>query len=633
MLLNSPKSFISIQIVFFIILCTPFQHVFAEDRRIAYTGLNNDRNSQSLDSQPVKKKTSNPQSLNRQSLNSRLLNTQSLDTQSLHSQSLNSQPSDSVRDVLEKFVRREALENGKFGTGFVHFPLVHKYSGLPGSSYRGGSRNESLFGIRSKEHHEMLRRHDRKRHNSKLFDRRRQDGEREDSKGQERKRKGRRLTASGGGADFYLGGNTDPQVAGLYWASIGLGTPSKTYKVQIDTGSDVLWVQCQPCQACASTSNLVTLATPFAPSKSSTSSVVSCTDAVCTELQSVQSTLGLGCSNVDSDDRCYYRLLYGDGSATTGYAINDKIQYTSLSGVASESSISFGCSYNQSGQLLLGQESVDGLLGLGSGSWSLISQLTSQGVIANSFAHCLGGEEYGQGSLILGSVVLDNPLYTPMTDSGHYYIILEGISVDSVRLEGVREESFGSAEERKGVILDSGTTLALVPNEVWDAVVSQVVSRVSVLELLPFSSTDNMYCWDYTDKSLEQLTTIFPNMTLHFKDGADMALDAFNYMVVVQYGTGSRENAACFVWQPANSTSIDITVLGDVVLRDKLIYFDLERNEIAWTNMDCTNGVIKTQNATIVLARQNGAIKTKINPLYFWFFLFFIGFFTFWGTV
>lgn len=387
-----------------------------------------------------------------------------------------------------------------------------------------------------------------------------------------------------------MGGNSDPQIAGLYWAAISLGTPATSYKVQIDTGSDVTWIQCQPCSSCTKSSQLVKLAPPFSPESSSSSSILTCMDSSCTLLQSTQSNLGTGCSTVDeSDDRCYYKLLYGDGSSTDGYAVTDKMHFDSREGSKTDYSVSFGCSYNQSGDLLMGGQSVDGLMGLGNGPWSVFKQLANQGVIADSFAHCLGGEQYGKGSLVLGSVKMENAVYTPLIYSGHYYVNLDGMSVGATKLRTVTRSSFGSIENGQGVIFDSGTSLALVPNQVYNAVVKEVAAQMSSkwpkIAQLPLSNTDEQYCWHFT--GLEQyLVDIFPNITVEF-EGGEMHLNAYNYMIVIQYGDNNSDGAACVVWQPSSSNTISITVLGDIILRDKLIVYDFEKTRVGWTYSDC----------------------------------------------
>jgi hypothetical protein len=42
----------------------------------------------------------------------------------------------------------------------------------------------------------------------------------------------------------------------LYFTRIGIGTPAKRYYVQVDTGSDILWVNCVSCDGCPRKSNL-----------------------------------------------------------------------------------------------------------------------------------------------------------------------------------------------------------------------------------------------------------------------------------------------------------------------------------------------------------------------------------------
>jgi len=42
----------------------------------------------------------------------------------------------------------------------------------------------------------------------------------------------------------------------LYYTKVQLGTPPVEFNVQIDTGSDVLWVSCNSCSGCPQTSGL-----------------------------------------------------------------------------------------------------------------------------------------------------------------------------------------------------------------------------------------------------------------------------------------------------------------------------------------------------------------------------------------
>jgi hypothetical protein len=70
-------------------------------------------------------------------------------------------------------------------------------------------------------------------------------------------RHGRLLQSPVGGVvNFPVDGASDPFLVGLYYTKVKLGTPPREFNVQIDTGSDVLWVSCTSCNGCPKTSEL-----------------------------------------------------------------------------------------------------------------------------------------------------------------------------------------------------------------------------------------------------------------------------------------------------------------------------------------------------------------------------------------
>ncbi|KAK8969767.1 Aspartic proteinase-like protein 2 [Platanthera guangdongensis] len=143
----------------------------------------------------------------------------------------------------------------------------------------------------------------------------------------------------------------------LYFTRVKLGNPAKEFYVQIDTGSDILWVTCNPCNGCPSNSG----------------------------------------------------LNYGDGSGTSGYYVSDTLYFDTV--IANEqtsnssATIAFGCSNSQSGDLTKSDRAVDGIFGFGQHGLSVISQLSSAGVSPKVFSHCLKGSDNGGGILVLGEIV------------------------------------------------------------------------------------------------------------------------------------------------------------------------------------------------------------------------------------
>ncbi|KAG0455363.1 hypothetical protein HPP92_024655 [Vanilla planifolia] len=166
-----------------------------------------------------------------------------------------------------------------------------------------------------------------------------------DLRAHDARRHGRILAGSSSGVvDVPIGGIGLPTDSGLYYAQIGIGTPSTTYYVQVDTGSDILWVNCITCTHCPKKSDI----------------------GVCLR-----------------DAPCQYNVLYGDGSSTEGFFVTDNVQYDQVIAnqhtITANASISFGCSSQQAGDLESPAEAVDGILGFGQSSSSMLSQLASAG--------------------------------------------------------------------------------------------------------------------------------------------------------------------------------------------------------------------------------------------------------------
>ncbi|MCO5608226.1 hypothetical protein L7F22_062432 [Adiantum nelumboides] len=278
--------------------------------------------------------------------------------------------------ILSEYVR---FVHSKGHVGIIK--LQHVYADLVASS-----RKKSGNGM-SKEHIELFKAHDRARHGRKLAN----------------------------VVQFPLGGSSSPFVAGIYFTKIRLGTPSKDYYVQVDTGSDLLWLNCSPCTACPRSNNLGMILVPYDPHTSSTSSTIACKDMICDHAFKVSNS---GC---DSSQACSYSFQYGDGSSTTGYLVADTLIYSTVQPnntlANSEAKIVFGCGYSQSGNLLTAQNVVDGIIGFGQSKLSVISQLYSQGSTPGAFAHCLQGSEKGGGILVLGNVVDHGMVYTPIISS------------------------------------------------------------------------------------------------------------------------------------------------------------------------------------------------------------------------
>ncbi|GJN17503.1 hypothetical protein PR202_gb04576 [Eleusine coracana subsp. coracana] len=245
----------------------------------------------------------------------------------------------------------------------------------------------------------------------------------------------------------------------LYFTRVKLGNPAKEFFVQIDTGSDILWIELES----------------FNPDASSTSSRITCSDDRCTA--ALQTGEAVCQSSDSSSSPCGYTFTYGDGSGTSGYYVSDTMYFDTVMGneqtANSSTSIVFGCSNSQSGDLTKADRAVDGIFGFGQHQLSVISQLNSLGVSPKVFSHCLKGSDNGGGILVLGEIVEPGLVYTPLVPSQpHYNLNLESIAVSGQKLP--IDNSLFATSNTQGTIVDSGTTLAYLADGAYDPFVSAV---------------------------------------------------------------------------------------------------------------------------------------------------------------
>ncbi|KAI7998416.1 Aspartic proteinase-like protein 2 [Camellia lanceoleosa] len=180
-----------------------------------------------------------------------------------------------------------------------------------------------------------------------------------------------------GVVNFSLLGKSDQFLGGLYFTGVKLGSPPKEFSVQIDTGSDILWVTCNSCNNCPKSSDLGIKLDFFDPACSATASLVSCSDPICA---SIIQTAAAECSA--QSNQCGYSFQYKDGSGTSGFYVSDFLYFDTIMGPSlvtnSSAPIVFGT--NQSGDLIMPDKASDGIFGFGRQDLSVISQLSSRGI-------------------------------------------------------------------------------------------------------------------------------------------------------------------------------------------------------------------------------------------------------------
>ncbi|XP_071690647.1 aspartic proteinase 36-like isoform X2 [Rutidosis leptorrhynchoides] len=418
---------------------------------------------------------------------------------------------------------------------------------------------------------------------------------------------------NGGVVDFDVFGTSDPYYGGLYFAKVKLGSPPKEFNVQIDTGSDILWVTCSSCSDCPETSGFGTSLHFFDVASSSSASIVSCSDSICF---SNYKTGDSSCSG--EDNQCSYEFHYADDSGTSGHYVTDLLSFDTVvdSSLVTNSSafITFGCSIYQSGSLTKSDKAIDGIFGFGQHGLSVISQLSALGITPKVFSHCLRGDGNGGGKLVLGEITAPNMVYSPLVPSQlHYNLNLQSIAVGDQLLP--IDSSVFETSDNQGTIIDTGTTLAYFVAQAYDRFVDAITAAVSQL-VTSFISKDTQ-C--YLVMSRNSIATIFPTITLNFAGGASMILKPENYLVT---GTPVRHGIPwCIAIQKSSN---GVTVLGDLVLKDKIFVYDLSLRRIGWADYDSdVNVSIKSNKNEYINAGQirSTGLEVLLVHIFFWFLL------------
>ncbi|GLT89878.1 hypothetical protein SLE2022_078400 [Rubroshorea leprosula] len=384
----------------------------------------------------------------------------------------------------------------------------------------------------------------------------------------------------GGVVDFSVQGSSDPYLIGLYYTKVKLGTPPREFNVQIDTGSDILWVTCSSCSNCPQSSGLGVNLSFFDSASSSTARPVPCSDTACSPAIQTSATQ---CS---LNNLCSYSFHYGDESGTSGYYVNDVLFFDAVLGqslVANSSAlVVFGCSTCQSGDLTKTDKALDGIFGFGHGPLSVISQLSSRGITPRVFSHCLKGDGSGGGTLVLGEILEPGIVYSPLVPSQpHYNLNLQSISVNGQFLP--IDPSVFATSTNRGTIIDSGTTLAYLVEQAYDPFVSAITAAVST-SVTPTISKGNQ-CYLVSNS----INDVFPSISLNFAAGASMVLKPEEYLIQLGFYDGAP--LWCIGFQKVQGPSPMLTILGDLVLKDKIFVYDLARQRIGWTNYDCSLAV------------------------------------------
>ncbi|KEH38315.1 eukaryotic aspartyl protease family protein [Medicago truncatula] len=350
---------------------------------------------------------------------------------------------------------------------------------------------------------------------------------------------------------------------GEYLISYSVGTPPFKVYGFMDTGSNIVWLQCQPCHTCFNQTSPI-----FNPSKSSSYKNIPCTSSTCKDTNETH----ISCSN--GGDVCEYSITYGGDAKSQGDLSNDSLTLDSTSG----SSVLFpniviGCGHIN---VLQDNSQSSGVVGMGRGPMSLIKQVSSSSV-GSKFSYCLIPYNsdsnssskliFGEDVVVSGEMVVSTPMVKVNGQENYYFLTLEAFSVGNNRIE-YGERSNASTQN---ILIDSGTPLTRLPNLFLSKFVSYVAQEIKLPRIEPPDHHLSL-CYNTTGKQLN-----VPDITAHF-NGADVKLNSNGTFFPFE------EGIMCFGFISSNG----LEIFGNIAQNNLLIGYDLEKEIISFKPTDCT---------------------------------------------
>ncbi|KAK6277752.1 hypothetical protein POUND7_018075 [Theobroma cacao] len=342
---------------------------------------------------------------------------------------------------------------------------------------------------------------------------------------------------------------------GNYVVRVKLGTPGQLMFMVLDTSNDAAWVPCSGCIGCS--------ATTFSPNTSSSYGSLDCSLPQCAQVR------GLSCPATGAA-ACSFNQSYGGDSSFSATLVQDSL------GLANDilPNFAFGCINSISG----GSVPPQGLLGLGRGPMSLLSQ--SGSLYSSVFSYCLPSFKsyYFSGSLKLGPVGQPkNIRTTPLLKNPHrpslYYVNLTGVSVGRVRVPIAPENIAFNPNTGAGTIIDSGTVVTRFVQPVYEAIRNEFVKHLKG----PFSTIGVFdTCFDAAAESEA------PLITLHL-EGLSMTLPMENSFL--HSSAGSR---ACLAMAPVpNNVNAALNVIANLQQQNHRILFDVANSRLGIAREVC----------------------------------------------
>lgn len=342
-----------------------------------------------------------------------------------------------------------------------------------------------------------------------------------------------------------------------YFMEYSMGTPKLPVTGIIDTGSEVVWAKCRPCEQCDKEEGVGI----YDPLKSSTFSKLPCSSPLY-DYQPLKPF---------SVPKCQYVYVYGS-AIIKGFLATETF---SLGTASAAANLTFGCN-----KQVMGFSGASGIVGLGQGKLSLVSQLN-----LGRFSYCLTPfNSSSKSHLLLGDLAsaktassgeVQSTPFLNATDQ--YYVVMNGISIGGNRLPIPASIFEYSKEGAAGTIFDSGTGQTQLPQLAFDVIKKELQSLVG----LPAKNMSSVVGLDLCFNSSSWPPPPLPDMVFHFDNGADMRMPQMNYMFADQ-----TTRSYCLVMRPGQNGD-RLTIIGNYQQQNMHVIYDVASRMLLFESTPC----------------------------------------------
>ncbi|GLU03992.1 hypothetical protein SLE2022_211590 [Rubroshorea leprosula] len=367
--------------------------------------------------------------------------------------------------------------------------------------------------------------------------------------------------------------------SGEYFIDVFIGTPAKHFRLILDTGSDLNWIQCVPCYDCFEQNGPY-----YDPKDSGSFRNISCHDERCNLVSSPDLLQPCKAEN----QTCPYYYWYGDSSNTTGdFALETfTVNLTSPTGKSEfmqVENVMFGCGHWNRGLF----HGAAGLLGFGRGPLSFSSQLKS--LYGHSFSYCLVDRNsntsvsskliFGEDKDLLNHPKLnftsfvagkENPVDT------FYYVQIKSILVGGEVLNIPEETWQLSSDGAGGTIIDSGTTLTYFADPAYEIIKEAFVKKIKGYPVLKdFPVLD--LCYNVPGVEKMEL----PEFGILFADGGVWNFPVENYFIQLD-----KEVVCLAILETPRSP---LSIIGNYQQQNFHILYDTKKSRLGYAPMNCAD--------------------------------------------